>query len=327
MKLTLLLLFVGSWAALAATEEQISPNFNVPPGGKLVVDVDFGSVTVTTNSVSGVTADVWRKVDRNNKAEEQKFLREYPVHFARDGSTVTVRAWHPGNNGRSWWWPWSRRYHNSAKYTICVPTTFNVQLKTAGGGISVSDIIGNTASYTSGGGLHFARLHGPLDGNTSGGGIQLSDCNGALKIHTSGGGITVTGGSGALDGHTSGGPVTVKNFKGDIHVGTSGGGITVENVIGEVEGFTSGGGISAELPSPLLHVVDLSTSGGGVTVRVPANAAFDLDAATSGGGVSSELPVTVTGQIKYGHLKGPVNGGGKTVRLRSSGGSIQVKRP
>lgn len=319
-------MFVGSCVAFAATEEQINTNFNVPPGGKLVVDVDFGSVTVTTNKASGVTVDVWRKVERKNKTEEQKFLRKYPVHFTHDSTTVTVQAYHRGNDGWSWWWPWSRRYHNSAKYTVRVPATFNVQLKTAGGGISVSDITGSTITYTSGGGLTFARLHGPLDGKTSGGGIRASDCNGKLTIRTSGGGIQVTGGSGALDGHTSGGSVAVKGFHGDVHVGTSGGGITVENVIGEVKGFTSGGGIAAELPSPLLHAVDLSTSGGGVTVRVPANDAFDLDAASLGGGVNSELPVTVTGRIKYGRLKGTVNGGGKIVRLHTSGGSIRIEK-
>ncbi len=325
MKPIAFLLLLSSYAAFAATEEQISTNFNVAPGGTLVVNVDFGSITVSTNATSGVTVDVWRKVGRKTAAEEQEFLRDYPVHFARDGATVTVRAEHPGSDG--WfWWSWRGRYQNEAKYTIHVPAQFNVQLKTPGGGISVSDLAGDTKADTSGGGLSFARLHGPLDGNTSGGGIQVADCDGALKIHTSGGGIAVTGGSGTLDGDTSGGPVEVKNFQGNTHVRTSGGGISIENVVGEIEGSTSGGGVSAVLPSPLLHAVDLSTSGGGVTVRVPGNAAFDLDAVTSGGGVTSELPVSVVGQMDYGHLQGAVNGGGQTVRLRSSGGGIQVKK-
>jgi hypothetical protein len=325
MKLTAFLLLLGSCAALAATEEQINTNFNVAPGGTLVVNVDFGSITVSTNAASGVTIDVWRKVTRKSEAAEQEFLQNYPVHFTQDGATVTVRAEHGETIWRSWW-SWNDRNRNEAKYTIRVPAQFNVQLKTAGGGISVSDLAGDTKAGTSGGGLNFTRLHGPLDGCTSGGGIQVADCVGALKIHTSGGGITVTGGSGTLDGHTSGGPVTVKNFQGNTHVGTSGGGINIENVAGEIEGQTSGGGINAVLPSPLLHAVDLSTSGGGVTVRVPANAAFELDAATSGGGVNSELPVTVVGEVGRGHLKGAVNGGGQTIRLRTSGGGIQVKK-
>jgi DUF4097 and DUF4098 domain-containing protein YvlB len=79
------------------------------------------------------------------------------------------------------------------------------------------------------------------------------------------------------------------------------------------------------LSSPL-PAVSLDTSGGGVTVRIPANAAFDLDAETSGGGVRSDLPVTIVGKVEHDRLKGAVNGGGKLVRLRTSGGGIHVER-
>ena len=100
----------------------------------------------------------------------------------------------------------------------------------------------------------------------------------------------------------------------------------MENVSGKVTGETSGGSISAVFASPGPNEVKLSTSGGGVTVRVPENAAFDLDASTSGGSVSSDLPVTVVGKVASSHIKGPVNGGGKPVVLRTSGGSIHVKK-
>ena len=58
MKLTAFLLLVSARAAFAATEEQINTNFNVAPGGTLVVNVDFGSITVGTNGAaqSGLNA-------------------------------------------------------------------------------------------------------------------------------------------------------------------------------------------------------------------------------------------------------------------------------
>ena len=71
--------------------------------------------------------------------------------------------------------------------------------------------------------------------------------------------------------------------------------------------------------------IKLSTSGGGVTVKVADGSAFNLDASTSGGGVSCDLPVTVQGKIERNRLKGPVNGGGPVVHLRTSGGGIHVK--
>src|SRR5205814_1034645 len=241
--------------------------FAVQPGGKLVVDVDFGSIDVSTDATGDVAVDVLRKVSRRNKSDEEAFLRERPVTFSQDGDAVTIRSRRQKNGGDSW----RGSQRTEGKYTITVPARFNAQLKTAGGGVAVNDLTGEVNAGTSGGGLTFARLRGPLDGDTSGGGIRVADCEGALKVRTSGGGIEVSGGSGTLEGSTSGGSVVVKNFHGPAQVGTSGGDINVENIAGKVAGSTSGGSISAVLESPLPGDVKLSSSGGGLTVRVPEN--------------------------------------------------------
>jgi hypothetical protein len=324
MKLTLLLLTLTSCAALAATEEQTNKTFQVSPGGKLVVDVDFGSIDVTTNTTDAVTVNVWRKVTRGSAEEEQKFLSENPVVFVQDGNTVTVRA-HSKDKEKFHWFG-GLKNRNEGKYIIQVPAQFNAQLNTSGGGIAASDVTGEVKADTSGGGLQFARLHGPLNGDTSGGSIHVTDCEGPIKIDTSGGGIEVTDGAGTLNGDTSGGSITVKNFKGPASVDTSGGGITIENVAGKIKGDTSGGSIHAVLLSPVPGDVSLSTSGGGVTVKVPADAAFNLDAESSGGGVHCDLPVTVQGKREHDQLKGPVNGGGPVLHLETSGGGVHVEK-
>ena len=323
MKLTLLLLTLTSCVALAATEEQTNKTFQVSPGGTLIVDVDFGSIDVSTNSTGAVTMNVWRKVSRGSAEEEQKFLSENPVVFVQDGSTITVRA-HSKTKEKSHWLSGFKN-RNEAKYTIQVPAQFNARLNTSGGGIAASDLTGEVKADTSGGELRFTRLHGPLNGDTSGGSIRVTDCEGPIKIDTSGGEIEVTGGAGSLNGDTSGGSITVKTFKGPVSVDTSGGGITIENVAGKVKGDTSGGSIHAVLLSPLPGDVSLSTSGGGVTVKVPADAAFILDAEASGGGVHCDLPVTTQGKRERDRLKGPVNGGGPVLHLETSGGGVHVQ--
>lgn len=325
MKLTSFLLLLTSCAALAVTEEQINKTFNASPGGTVIVDVEFGSIDVNTNAGGGVAVDVWRKIGRKSKTDEEKFLRDHPVTFAQEGNTVTVRCRYKEKNSSSWF-NWGSGNRNEAKYTVRVPTEFKAQLNTAGGSISVSDLTGKVKANTSGGSLRFTHIHGPLDGNTSGGSIRVADCEGNIQVETSGGGIEVNGGSGSLKGGTSGGSVAVKTFNGPAAVQTSGGGITIENVNGKVQGSTSGGSINATLLSPLPGNVSLSTSGGSVTAKVPETAAFNLDAETSGGGVSCELPVTIVGKKERNELKGPVNGGGPTVSLHTSGGSIRVKK-
>ena len=322
MKLTALLLMI-SCAAFAATEENINKTFPIASGGKLVVDVDFGSVDVSTNAVADqVSVDAWRKVTRKNKDAEEQFLRENPVQFMHEGNTLTVRCRTQEKNR----WFSGRGNRNEAKYKIRVPARFNAELNTSGGGIAVGDLTGRMKADTSGGELHFTRLHGPLNGNTSGGDVRAADCEGTIKVNTSGGVIEVMRGGGSLDGGTSGGDVTIRNFAGPVSMDTSGGAVTIENVNGKVRASTSGGPVSAMLPSPVPGDVALSTSGGDVTVSVPGNAVFDLDAETLGGGVTCDLPVTVQGRIEHSHLKGTVNGGGPAVVLRTSGGEIHIKK-
>jgi hypothetical protein len=321
MKQVITLLFASCLLASAETKEQINKKFTVQPGGKLVVDIDFGSIDVSTNSSSEVIVDVLRTVSRSTKSAEETFLHDHPITFSQEGDTVTISA--RGKN-KSNWWRGSQR--TEAKYTITVPAAFNAQLKTSGGHVAVSDLVGEVKAATSGGEFNFARLRGTLNGDTSGGKIRMSDCEGPQKVHTSGGSIETTGGSGSLDGETSGGSVTVKDFRGPVHVESSGGRIAIENVTGKLNGSTSGGSISAKFSAPLSEEVKLDTSGGGVTLQVPESSAFELDASTSGGSVSSDLPVSIVGKAAHSHLKGPVNGGGKLVILHTSGGSIHVKK-
>ena len=131
MKLILTLLLAGCLAAVAATEEQINKRFTVQAGGKLVVDVDFGSIEVKSGPADEVEVDVWRKVTRSGRADEDEFLREHAVNISEDGNTVTIRSRRTDLSS----WSWTGRNRNEAKYTLVVPAKFNAQLNTSGGGI------------------------------------------------------------------------------------------------------------------------------------------------------------------------------------------------
>jgi hypothetical protein len=92
LKPTVFLLLASAVVALASTEEKLDKRFPVQPGGTIVVEVDFGSVDVSTNATSEVVVDVWRKIGRRKKADEEAFLRDNPVEFTQEGNTVTIRS-------------------------------------------------------------------------------------------------------------------------------------------------------------------------------------------------------------------------------------------
>lgn len=318
---TSLLLFAFTLLASAASKEDVSRTMDVKPGEKLVVDVDFGSIDIAAGANDKVTLDAHRKVDFDNESSEKEYLANSAITVSKDGNVVTIRA-----RGKKRHSHWNFKHQEmDAKYTLRIPKQFEVGLNTDGGEIRVNGITGNVKARTSGGDLEFAHLEGTLDGQTSGGGINVADCKGPIEIETSGGDIRVVDGKGGLNAHTSGGRIEVRNFTGDTEVRTSGGNLTLEKIAGKLVGRTSGGGIHASLPGAVLGDVKLETSAGNIDLAIPSSAALTIDANTSVGEVKTHLPIVGKDDEDREHLRGTLNGGGKSVRLETSAGNITIR--
>jgi hypothetical protein len=317
------LLVVSALGVAAATEENIHETRAAKPGGKLVVDVDFGSIDVAPGDNDKVVIDAHRKIEASSKAKEQEYLAAAPITITTEGDRVMVRAIRKHESLGSQFWQMMGHTRTEARYTIRVPASFNADLDTAGGDISANGLTGNIKADTSGGDLNFAQIHGDIHADTSGGDITARGCDGITNLDTSGGRIEVTGGRGNLSADTSGGAVTVLNRVGDTKVESSGGKLRLGNISGKLNAETSGGSVSAILPSPVAGDVRLETSGGSITVLTPPNAALTIDAETSAGSVRSDLPISRV-SAESDSLKGTMNGGGTKLVLRSSAGSIEI---
>jgi DUF4097 and DUF4098 domain-containing protein YvlB len=302
-------LCLAALSATAATEDRLEKTFSVGPGGKLVVEANVGSIEVTTSDRKDVHIEVTRSAEArgllgggNAEERETKELKANKVDFNQDGQTVIVHAERDKEADRN------SRVNLKVRYVVSIPSQFAADLKTAGGGITVAGLNGELKAKTSGGSLKFAEITGPIDGRTSGGSISLTKSTGESTLKTSGGSIKV------LD------------HKGDLTARTSGGSITVERVEGNVQASTSGGSVNALLTKAPTADVRLETSGGGITVGLPEGTAAELDAQTSGGSVHSDLPLTSVEHKSRSALRGKINNGGAKVQLRTSGGSIHVKK-
>jgi hypothetical protein len=322
--LTGLLLMVSAITAIAASEENINETHDVKPGGKLIVDVDFGTIEVSAGDNDKVVVNAYRRIEASSKEKEKEYVDRVPIKITTEGNSVIVRARREKESNGWKFWNWDGNTNTDARYTIRVPATFNADLQTAGGAISASDLTGTIRADTSGGDLKFSRLRGPIDAESSGGDIEIAGCEGAIDTETSGGKIKSVGGSGSLNVRTAGGAIAVDDFGGDASVETSGGKLALENIRGKLRGETSGGSISVVLPSPVSGDVKLETSAGAIQVMAPANCALTVDAETSAGNVTSELPITAIRAGPDG-LKGTINGGGKSLILRSGAGGIAIK--
>ncbi|MBT0586716.1 DUF4097 family beta strand repeat-containing protein [Alteromonas oceanisediminis] len=143
-----------------------------------------------------------------------------------------------------------------------------------------------------------------------------------VDLFTSGGAIRIDDLNGNVDAKTSGGSIGLNDIVGDVDIHTSGGSISVDNVEGDIDAHTSGGSIKVSFQRELAHDVDFSTSGGSIKAYLPKGTAFDVDASTSGGYVKTDF--TVDGKVTKRAIEGQVNGGGKELTLKTSGGGIKV---
>src|SRR5436190_17411434 len=244
----LFILFLAATAAFGLSEENVSQTLDGAPGGRLIVDVDFGTIDVSAGPDDKISVTAHRKIDSDNEAQEKDYFASTPVSVSKEGNTVTVRARRQNKDKNL---NWSGRCSMDARYTVRVPKSFNSELRTGGGSIMVSEIVGTMSADTSGGKLKFTHLKGPTGATTSGGSIELNGCHGPHKVETSGGRVGGVEGIGSLEARTSGGPIVVRNFGGDAKVETSGGRLAFENINGKITGRTSGGSITARLKSPV----------------------------------------------------------------------------
>ena len=310
-RIVLVLAFVATTAAYAATDSPIHRTFNVAPGGTLTLDADVGDIQVKSGG-SGVTVDVTQRARVSG--------RVLNVTFDQQQNDVIVRAKFEGG---SRWFNWS---DDDAQFVVTVPSQYNVQLTTAGGDIKVGNLSGQARCKTSGGSITLGQIDGQVAANTSGGDVSLEGSRAAVDLHSSGGGIRIGDVAGAIQAKTSGGSIEIHHAGGDLNARTSGGGITIDEALGTVDAYTSGGSIRVRLAQQPRADSRLSTSGGGIIVSIAPNVAVDLDAHTSGGDVDTDVPVTLLGKQNDSSLEGKINGGGPKLVLRSSGGDIRVRK-
>ena len=139
--------------------------------------------------------------------------------------------------------------------------------------------------------------------------------------------IEIGGISGAIDATTANGTIDLEGDAGPIRARATNGSVKADIgfLIDNAEFSTTNGTIGAEVRRCVGSVAALTTNGS-INLTLPADFAGQLDAESQRGRVHSNFPIPVVGKIRN-QLKGEVGGGGDAVvKLRSTNGSIRLKR-
>jgi DUF4097 and DUF4098 domain-containing protein YvlB len=314
VSLTALVLSLLSDAALAQEMRRsgdryvrsTTKTFDVGSGGALDIET-VGAVTVVGSDRASVEVEETVRIYTNNRERAERLAAELEAEYTVDGTTLRIRTNDEVQSSRLSW-----------SFEIRVPRRFDVDVETASGPVSISDIQGRVDGETSGGPVSISNIDGTVYGETRGGPVSLEQISEDATAETYGGPISARDIGGALEAETYGGPISVVGVGNDARLETAGGGISVRDVSGSLRAETAGGGISIRSVS---GDVFAETAGGGIDCTEIGGS---LDAETAGGDIEGSViggPVTV--QTRAGDIE--LSGVAASIMAETSVGDIEVQ--
>lgn len=295
-------------ASAVSADSRIERTLRLEPGGRFRLDADVGSVVIRGGAGPGAHV-----LFESSREDLQDVLK---IDFDEKPGEAAVTAKYRHHS-------WFNGFHGRVEITVDVPAETAVDIRTAGGAIRLSGTRRPADLRTSGGSLTIENLSADLDGDTSGGSVHVRDVAGNARVRTSGGSIEAARIHGSLDADTSGGSVRIESVSGNVKAHSSGGPIRIFDAAGRVDAETSGGGVEVAFAKGNGQGGRLESSGGGITVSLDPTVRLEIEAHADR--VESDLPLTVSGRVSRESLHGTLNGGGPSLRLETSGGSVHIR--
>lgn len=242
--------------------QDFTKSFKVNKGGKMIIDINPGSINLNTWDKN----EVYVKV-KNVESNEVKNVEVY-----LEGNNVVVRY--------SSEWGWGEEIELEAS----IPSQYSIEAKTTGGDILVrGNIVGNVELISMGGDISTKNVKGKVRINTQGGDLSVGNIEGGLllstmggdinigevigetaKVNTMGGDIRISKALSGIEAVTYGGDIDAKNLGSDSQLKTMGGSIEIENFNGRVGMQTFGGNLLVKSGSGF---VDASTNAGDIILH------------------------------------------------------------
>ena len=297
----LITLLMFGIAKAAEREEETKTSFNVQPGGTLRVDADVADVKITTRDARTVEVTSKRRLKVADAAEADRLLKKLSLATVQNGSDVIITVrFDDDKRGTD-------RNKVDLDFEIAMPRQFNVRLET-GGSASASDIGGRVDAITSGGSLKLGNVSGPVVAASNGGSIEVGDVGGPLDARSNGGSIKA--------GRVAGGAIARAN----------GGSVFIAEATDAIDANAAGGSIKAFISQQPRSSFRLNAVGGSVDLRLPPSVAVTIDASCSAGQIASDYDITPRQPRGGDTLKGAINGGGPTITIRATAGSIHLRK-
>ena len=336
-------------AAPVSAQDQLTPiseKFSSDQVDNLMLSVVDADVTVNTSDASSVTVDVTVESRDTDKAMEYYEKQNFSVSL--EGGTLHVVSKPAKNFGESYNWrnpPYHWRNEIDIHVLINMPTDVYSSIRTSDGDLAIEELTSGAEIRTSDGDIDIGQISGgeivirTSDGSiaadllngpsvsirTSDGDLMLGELIGNIvRAQTSDGDIVIETVSGEFEARTSDGDLYISNMTSSRAVAqTSDGDIKVSDVTGSLTVSTSDGDVVLELVDP--REISVSVGDGDVLVSIPSDISTTLDVRASDGDVEMDAFSNFSGNIEDSRVTGDLNGGGPTIRVRTSGGDAVLR--
>ena len=287
--------------------------------GAVDLDVQTGSGEISVRTGDSSKVEIHGRIHANHGwfgAEAEQRVHEIEANPPIEQNGNTIRVGHIENHD------WKNNI--SISYELVVPVQTKLRSESGSGDQVIAGIAGPADASSGSGRLRLSNIGGETHARTGSGDIELNGIQGAAKVVAGSGSIRAIGIAGALTASSGSGSVKFEQTAaGDVEIGTGSGDVEIKGANGALKVQTGSGSITAQgNPSGDWR---LHTGSGDVTVELPQQAAFNLVARTSSGSIDSSREIAVQGKLSPRELQGKVGGGGPTVELSTSSGSIQIR--
>lgn len=126
-------------------------------------------------------------------------------------------------------------------------------------------------------------------------------------------------------GTTVNGDVDAREMPADAEVATVNGDVEV-TAAGTAKASTVNGSVSATVGRAWNGTLEFSTVNGGIEITLPSDIDADVDASTVNGSIDSDFPITLQGRMRRQQLHGRIGKGGRTLKLATVNGGIELRK-
>jgi hypothetical protein len=308
---------MASRSALASDEGHFDRTLTVT--GPVDLDVQTGSGEITVHVGDSAKVEVHGRIHANHGlfgGDVEQHIHEIEANPPIEQAGNTIRVGHIAN--RDW------KNNISISYELVVPAQTKLHSESGSGDQIVDGINGPADANSGSGSVRLSNIGADTHAHTGSGDIELNAIHGAARATAGSGGIRAIGIAGGLTASSGSGSVKLEQTAaGDVEIGTGSGDVEIKGAKGAVKVQTGSGSITAQ--GDPAGDWRLHTGSGDVSVELPQQAAFNLVARTSSGSIDSSREIAVQGKLSPRELQGKVGGGGPTVELSTSSGSIQIR--